>query len=146
MSRQTSKLIENELYRDKRQRVATENGKNLTIQLRQRKFMLRQGFSAGCQHQEKKFRDKEAPVAINETGRRQKLCCHKGSSITTLIIATWKSLLRQKKSFRERPMSQQGNVCHNTEQRNICRDKKLYVAKLKKEETLVAIDKRGRDM
>ena len=31
-----------ELCRDKRQRVATENGKNLTSQLRQRKFILQQ--------------------------------------------------------------------------------------------------------
>ena len=45
MSRQTSKLIEKET-------VTTKNGKNMIIQPRQRKFMLRQGFSAGCQHQE----------------------------------------------------------------------------------------------
>ena len=45
MSRQTSKLIEKET-------VTTKNGKNMTIQPRQRKFMLRQSFSAGCQHQE----------------------------------------------------------------------------------------------
>ena len=101
--------------------------------------MLRQGFSAGCQHQEK-F------VTTNETGRRQKLCCDKGSSVTTLIIATWKSLLRQKKRFRERPLSRQGNICRDTEQRNICHDKKMYLAMLKEEETLVATDKRGHDM
>ena len=70
MSRQTSKLKAKELCRDKRQRVTTENGKNLTIQLRQRKFMLRQGFLVGCQHQEKFVRDKEASIATNETGRR----------------------------------------------------------------------------
>ena len=54
MSQQTSKLIENELCHDKRQLsfFTTENGKNLTIQLRQKTFMLRQGFSTGCQHQE----------------------------------------------------------------------------------------------
>ena len=52
MSQQTSKLIEKELCHDKRQCVATENGKNLKIQLRQRKFMLRQGFSLRCQPQE----------------------------------------------------------------------------------------------
>ena len=44
VSQQTSKLIAKELCRDKRQRVAIENGKNLTIQLRQRKFMLRKVF------------------------------------------------------------------------------------------------------
>ena len=86
-------------------------------------------------------RDKEAPVATNETGRRQKLCCDKGSSVTTLIITTWKNLLRQKKSLRERPLLRQGNVCCDTEQRNICCDKKMYVVTLKEEETLVATDK-----
>ena len=53
--RQTSKLIVKELCRDKRQCVAPKNGKNLTSQLRQRKFMLQQGFSVGCQHQEEFF-------------------------------------------------------------------------------------------
>ena len=41
VSGQTPKKIAKELCRDKRQRVETENGNNLTIQLRQRKFMLR---------------------------------------------------------------------------------------------------------
>ena len=68
--------------------------------------------------------DKEAHVATNETGRRQKLCHDKGSSVTTLIIATWKSLLRQKNSFKERPLLGQGNVYRNTEQRNIYGDKR----------------------
>ena len=54
--------------------------------------------------------------------------------------------MRKKKSFKERPLSRQGNVCCDTEQRNICCDKKMYVATLKEEETLVATDKRGRDM
>ena len=90
--------------------------------------------------------DKEARVATNETGKRQKLRRDKGSSITTLIIVTWKSLLRQKKSFKDRPLSREGNVCCDTEQRNICRDKKMFVATLKEEETLVATNKRGRDM
>ena len=85
--------------------------------------------------------DKEALVAKNETGRRQKLCRDKGSSFTTLIIATWKSLLRPKKSFKEISLSRQGNVCRNTEQRNICRDKKMFVVTLKEEEMLVATDK-----
>ena len=85
--------------------------------------------------------DEEAPVTTNETGRRQKLCCDKVSSVMALIIATWKSLLRQKKRFKERPLSQQGNVCRNTEQRNIYHDKKMFVATLKEEETLVATDK-----
>ena len=58
--------IEEELCRDKRQRVATEHGKNVTSQLRQRKIMLRQGLSAECQHQEE-------PVATLETGRKQKI-------------------------------------------------------------------------
>ena len=44
VSQQTSKLLAKELCRDKRQCVAIENGKNMTIQLRQRKFMLRQSF------------------------------------------------------------------------------------------------------
>ena len=42
--------IENELRHDKRQHVVTEHGKNVTSQLRQRKIMLQQGLSAGCQH------------------------------------------------------------------------------------------------
>ena len=49
-------------------------------------------------------------------------------------------------SFRERPLSRQGNVCHDTERRNICHDKVMYVSMLKEEETLVVIDKQGRDM
>ena len=44
--------IEDELCRDTRQRVATEHENNVTSQLRQRKIMLRQGLSVGCQHQE----------------------------------------------------------------------------------------------
>ena len=91
-------------------------------------------------------RDKEALVAINETGKKQKFCHDKGSFVTTLIIATWKIWLRQKKSFRERPLSRQGNVCRDIERRSICRDKVMYVATLKEEETLVATDKQGRDM
>ena len=67
-------------------------------------------------------------------------------SMFALIIATWKSLLRQKKSFKERPLSLQGNVCRDTEKRNIYRDKVMYVATLKEEEMLVATDKQGRDM
>ena len=59
--------------------------------------------------------DIEALLATNEIGKRQKLCREKGSSVTTLIIVTWKSLLRPKKSFKERPMSLQGNVCRDTE-------------------------------
>ena len=90
--------------------------------------------------------DKEAPIATNETSKKQNFCRDKGSSVTTLIIATWKSLLRQKKSFRERPLSRQGNVCRDTEGRSICCDKVMYAATLKEEETLVATDKQGRDM
>ena len=44
--------IEEELCSDKRQRVTTEHGKNVTSQLRQREKMLRQGLSARCQHYE----------------------------------------------------------------------------------------------
>ena len=82
-------------------------------------------------------RDKEAPVATNKTGRKHKFYRDKGSSITTLIITTWKSLLRQKKSFKEGPLSRQGNVCRDTERRSIYREKVMYVATLKQEETLV---------
>ena len=123
----------------KKQRVATENGMNLTIQPRPRNFMLQQGFLTGCQHQEE-F------VATNETGRKHKYCHNKGSFVTTLIIATWKILLRQKKSFRERPLARQGNVCHDTERRSICHDKVMYVVTSKEKETLVTTDKQGRDM
>ena len=91
-------------------------------------------------------RDKEAPIVTNKIGRKHKFCHDKGSFVTTLIIATWKSLLRQKNSFRERPLSRQGNVCCDIERRNICHDKVMYVATLKEEETLVATDKQGCDM
>ena len=76
------------------------------------------------------------------------------SFVATLIIATWKSLLRQKKSFKERPLSRQGNICCDTERRSLCRDierrsfcrdKVMYVATLKEEETLVVTDKQGHD-
>ena len=90
--------------------------------------------------------DKEAPIVTNETGRKQKFCCDKGSSVTTLIIASWKSLLRQKKSYRERPLSRQGNVCRYTERKNISHDKVMYAVTLKEEEMLVVTDKQGRDM
>ena len=92
------------------------------------------------------YRDKEAPITTNEKGRKQKLCRDKGPSVMTLIIETWKSLLRQKKRFRESPLSRQGNVCRDTERRSIYRDKVMYVATLKEEESLVAIDKQGRGM
>ena len=82
----------------------------------------------------------------NETDIKQKLCHDKGSSVTTLIIAAWKSLLKHKNIFRERHLSRQGNVCRNTKKRRICHNKVMYVMTLKEEETLVAIDKQGRDM
>ena len=41
MSQHKGLNIEKELCHEKRQRVATENGKNVTSQLRQRKLMLR---------------------------------------------------------------------------------------------------------
>ena len=92
------------------------------------------------------FRDKEAPASTNETGRKQNFYRGKGSSVTTLIIAIWKRLLRQKKNFKERPLSRQGNVCRDIERRSICHEKMMYVATLKEEETLVGTDKQGRDM
>ena len=92
------------------------------------------------------YRDKEAPVTTNEIGRKQNFCRDKGTSVTIVIIATWKSLLRQKKNFKEIPLSQQGNVCRDTERRSIRRDKMMYVETLKEEETLIAIYKQCRDM
>ena len=56
LSQQKGLSIEEELCRDKRQRVAIEHEKNVTSQLRQREIMLRQGLSTGCQY-------KEEPVA-----------------------------------------------------------------------------------
>ena len=56
LSQQKGLSIEEELCRDKRQRVTIEHEKNVTSQLRQREIMLRQGLSAGCLH-------KEEPVA-----------------------------------------------------------------------------------
>ena len=48
MSQHKGHNIEEELCRDKRQRVTTDHGKNLTSQLRQREIMLRQGLSVVC--------------------------------------------------------------------------------------------------
>ena len=90
--------------------------------------------------------DREAPVVTNEAGRKRKFCRDKGSSVMTLIIATWKSLLRQKKGFRERPLPRQGNVCRNTEIRSICCNKVMYIVMPKEEENVVMIDKQGSDM
>ena len=87
-------------------------------------------------------RDKEAPVATNETGIKHKFCREKASSITIMIIPIWKNLLRHKKSFKERALS----VCRDTERRNICCGKVMYVATLKEKETLVATNKQGYDM
>ena len=56
----------------------------------------------------------KAPVATLETGRKQKFCCDKVSYVATLIIATWKSLLRQKEYAEEIPLSQQENLCCDT--------------------------------
>ena len=108
--------------------------------------MLRQGFSAGCQHQEEFVAKKKLLSRQMKQGKNHKFCRDKGSFITTLIIETWKCLLRMKKSFRERPLPRQGNVCRDIGRRNICRDKVMYVATLKEEETLVATYKQGRDM
>ena len=137
MSRQTSKLIAKELCRNKKKTCCDRKWEESNNSAEIKKVYVVTRFFSRMSTPGKIFRDKEAPVATNETSRRQKLCREKGSSVTILIIATWKILLRQKKSFREGPLSRQGNVC---------RDKKMYVATLKEEETLVAIDKRGRDM
>ena len=96
--------------------------------------------------QERICRDKEAPIATNETGIKHKFYRDKGSFFTILIIATWKSLLRKNKSFRERPLSRQGNVCRDTERRSIYHNKVMYVTTPKEEETLVVTNKQGRDM
>ena len=68
--------IEEELCHDKRQRVATEHGKNVTSQLRQREIMLRHGLSAGCQHQEQL-------VTTIKTGRKHKFYRNKVSYVAT---------------------------------------------------------------
>ena len=79
--------------------------------------------------------EKEAPIAINETSKKHKLCLNKGSYVTTLIIATWESLLRQKNSFKEISLLRQGNVCRDTEIRSTCRDKVMYVATRRKKKS-----------
>ena len=86
--RQTSKLIARELYRDKRQCVAIENGKNLTKMVETKKVYVATRFFSRMSTPGRICRDKEAPVATNETGKRQKLCCDKGSFVTRQIIAT----------------------------------------------------------
>ena len=70
---------EEELCRDKRQLVATDNEKNMTNQLRHREFMLRQDF--------------QQVVNI-----RQDLC-------RDIDYFNMKKLLGQKKSFKERIFS-----------------------------------------
>ena len=47
---------------------------------------------------------------------------------------------------KKRPLSRQGNVCHDTERRSFCHDKVIYVATLKEEETLVMTDKQSCDI
>ena len=76
MSRQTSNQMAKEICRDKRQRVATKHGKNVTSQMRQREIMLQQSLSTGCQHQEE-------PVATLETGRKHKFCRDKVFYVAT---------------------------------------------------------------
>ena len=76
LSQHEGLTIEKERCHDKRQCVATEHGKNVTSQLRQREIMLRQGLSAGCQHQEE-------IVTTLKTGKVQKLCCDKVSYVAT---------------------------------------------------------------
>ena len=74
MSQHKGLNIEEELCGDKRQRVATKHGKNVTSQLRQRKIILRQSLSTGCQHQEEH-------VATLKTRRDQKFCRDKLSYV-----------------------------------------------------------------
>ena len=83
--------IEEELCRDKRQRVATEHEKNETSQQRQREMMLRQGFLWWMSKPRGTCHDIKAPIATLETNRRQNLCHDKISPIATLIIATWEA-------------------------------------------------------
>ena len=68
------------------------------------------------------------------------------SSVEILIIATWKRLLRQKTNFEKRPLSQQGNVCRDTERRSLCCDKVMYVTTFKEEELLVVTDKQSHEI
>ena len=88
MSRQTSKLIARELCRDKRNCVAIENGNNLTKIAETKKVYVAMRFFSRMSTPGRICCDKEAPIVTNETGRRQKLCCNKGSSVMTHIIST----------------------------------------------------------
>ena len=88
MSRQTSKLIAKQLCRGKRQCVTTENGKNLIKIAEIKKVYVATRFFSKMSTLGRISCDKEALVATNETGRKQKLCHDKASSITTQIIAT----------------------------------------------------------
>ena len=58
------------IFRGVAQRVAIENGKNLTIQPRQRNFLLRQGFLPGCQHREEFIVTKKLLSITNQIGRK----------------------------------------------------------------------------
>ena len=62
--------IEDEVCRDKRQRVATEHEKKVTSQLRQREIMLRQGFLCWMSKPGGTCRNIKAPVVTLETGRK----------------------------------------------------------------------------
>ena len=110
VSRQTPKKIAKELCRDIKWEESNNSAETKKVYVATRFFSRMSTPRRIC-------RDKEALVVTNETIRKQKLCRDKGSSVTTLIIATWKSLLRQKKSFKERPLLQQGNVCRDAEER-----------------------------
>ena len=91
--------------------------------------MLRQGFSARCQHQEEFVATKKLPSrhmkqaeSINSFATRDLLSRHK--------------LLQHEKAGCDRGRASE---------KDFCRDKVMYVATLKEEETLVATDKQGHD-
>ena len=81
MSQHKGLNLEEELCRDKIQRVTTEHEKNVTSQLRQREIILRQGFFCWMSKLEGTCRDIKAPVTTLETGRKQRLCHDKVSYV-----------------------------------------------------------------
>ena len=87
MSRQTSKLIAKETVATKtvcRYRKWEESDNSAET----KKVYVATRFFSRMSTPGRICCDKEAHVATNETGKKQKLCHYKGSSVTTQTIAT----------------------------------------------------------
>ena len=73
----------NELCHDKRQRVAIEKREKYSKSDVTKKVYVATRFVSRRSTPGRVSRDKETPIATNETGRRQKQCHNKGYSVMT---------------------------------------------------------------